>query len=95
MIWNPPGIGQDRSWPIHEAMETAQARDPVGAGPQHQVVGISQNALASRRSNRISGHGLDGSCRAHWHKCRRVDRAMGCMQDARTRVTVGKPESGS
>jgi hypothetical protein len=82
-------IGEDRSWPIHEAMETALARNPVGAGPQHQVVCISQDALASRRSNRIGGHRLDGSRCAHGHKCGCVERAMGCMQDSRPRATVG------
>ena len=45
-----PGVGQDGARPVHEAMQAAQARDPVGAGPQHQMVGVTEDALACRLS---------------------------------------------
>ena len=39
------GIGQDVAPPVGEAVEPAPAGDDLGAGPQHQVVGVAEDDL--------------------------------------------------
>jgi hypothetical protein len=39
------GIGQDRSIPAHEAVQPAEPRDALMAGPQGEVVGVGQDDL--------------------------------------------------
>jgi hypothetical protein len=41
------GIGEDRSRPVHEPVQAAQPRDPLGAGAQHQVIGVAEDDLGA------------------------------------------------
>ncbi len=40
-------VGQDRAGPVHEPVQAAEPLDPVGAGPQHQVVGVAEDRCAA------------------------------------------------
>ena len=42
------GIRQDRSGPVHEAVQSAEPRDAFRAGPQHQVVGVAEHDARRR-----------------------------------------------
>ena len=70
------GIGQDRTRPVHEAMQPAKRGDAFGAGAQHQVVGVAEHDLGAGRAHRIGGHRLHRAGRADRHEGRRRDVAV-------------------
>ena len=41
------GIGEDRPRPVHEPMQAAERRDALGAGPQHQVIGVGEHDVGA------------------------------------------------
>ena len=41
------GVGEDRPLPAHEAVQAAEPRHPLGAGPQHQVVGVAEDDVGA------------------------------------------------
>ncbi len=43
----PAAIGQDRMRPAGEFMQAAKPRHALGAGPQHQVVGVAQDDVGA------------------------------------------------
>ena len=49
MTWKPPRVGQDRAVPAHEAVQAAEPRDALGAGPQHQVIGVAEHDVGAGR----------------------------------------------
>ena len=48
-------VGQDRPLPVHEAVQPAEPRHPLGAGPQHQVVGVAEQHVGAGRARTLSG----------------------------------------
>ncbi|MNT34611.1 hypothetical protein D3C72_1706050 [compost metagenome] len=68
-------IGEDRPLPIHEVMQPAQACHPLGARPQHQVIGIAEQDICASLPHLVRIHGLDCARRAHRHEGRRLDIA--------------------
>jgi hypothetical protein len=41
------GIGEDRQRPVHEGVQAAEGRDALGAGPQHQMIGVAEHNLGA------------------------------------------------
>ena len=76
------------SVPVHEPMQAAERRDALGAGPQHQVVGIGEDDRGAGRGHIVGLHRLDGARRAHRHERRRRDRAVRRREPARPRRAV-------
>ena len=62
------GIRQDRSIPVHEFMQAAQPRDSLGAGPQHQVVGIAQKNVGAGSPHACGSMALTVAADAHRHE---------------------------
>ena len=68
MTWKPPGIGQDRPIPVHEFVQAAQPGDSLGAGTQHQMIGVAQKNIGAGLSHAFGQHGLDRRRRTHRHE---------------------------
>ena len=43
------GVGEDRPVPAHEAVQAAEPRDALGAGAQHQVIGVAEDDVGAGR----------------------------------------------
>jgi len=71
-----PGIGEDRQRPMHEVVQAAERRDTLGGGPQHQVIGVSEDDIGAGGAHVIVMHAFDCRLRADRHKCRRAYDAM-------------------
>ena len=69
-------VGQNRPRPVHERVQSAHFRDQVFAGPQHQMVRVSQNDLRSRPSHVLRPHGFHGGAGPHGHERRSVYRSV-------------------
>ena len=61
-------------------METPEIRDPVGAGTQHQMVGVAKDALGPGRADGIGGHRFDRCGGADRHKRGGFDRTVGSLK---------------
>ena len=86
------GIGQDRVRPVHEAVQSAQGRDALGAGPQHQVIGVAEQDLGAGGGDRLRLHRLHRRGRAHGHEGRRLDGAVRGRDAAAPGGAVGGEE---
>ena len=82
-------VGQDRALPVHEFMQTAQPRHPLGPRTQHQVVGIAENNVRARLADGFGLHRLDCRRGPDRHECRRADRAALHCDAASARGTIG------
>ena len=76
MTWKPPesvriGPGQWRS------VQAAERRDPLGAGPQHQVIGVAEDDVGAERRAPGRGHRLDRAGGADRHEGGRADVPRG------------------
>ena len=47
MTWKPPESVRIGIRPVHKAVQPAEPRDPLGAGPQHQVIGIAEHHVGA------------------------------------------------
>ncbi len=74
------GIGQDRTGPIHEAMQAAQSLDHLRSRAQHQVIGVGEDHLRARRADVFGPERLDRRRRAHGHEGGRFHRPMGATE---------------
>ena len=81
-------IGEDRVWPSDQLMQTAKAGDTLGAGPQHQVIGIAENDIRPQLAHLIEIHGLDGADSADRHEGGRADDAARHGDFAETRAAA-------
>ena len=66
-------VGEDRSVPAHEAVQPAKLGDALGAGPQHQMIGVGEDDVGAGGAHRLRQHGLDGGRGADRHEGRRAD----------------------
>src|SRR5690242_7039467 len=66
--WKPPEIGQDRSLPVHEAMQTTVGCNHLRAGPEHKVVGIAEHDLRAQTLELLGRHRLDRPIGTHRHE---------------------------
>ena len=69
ITWKPPESVEDRPWPVHEAMQAAKRRDALGAGTQHEVIGVGEHDIGAERLHRLRVH--------RFHRRRRADRHEG------------------
>jgi len=69
-------VGQDRSGPVHEAVETAEALDQLMAGPDEEMVGVAEDDLGPHLQQILRGHRLDGGLGADRHEDRRLEDAV-------------------
>jgi hypothetical protein len=76
------GVGEDRVRPGHEPVQAAERGDPLGAGPEVQVVRVAEHDLGPQRLQLVRQHGLDGGLRADRHEDGRRHRAVGGVQHA-------------
>ncbi len=83
-------VGEDRAAPAHEGVQAAEARDALGAGPQHQVVGVAEHDVRPGRRAPASGpiHRLHRAGGADRHEGGRANDAAGCCDLAETRRPV-------
>ena len=78
-------IGQHRTRPVHEAAQAAEPGDALGAGPEHQVVGVAEHDLGSRGGERLGRHSLHRRRGAHRHEGGRLDRPVRGLEPPRAR----------
>src|SRR5437867_2680202 len=68
-------VGQDRQWPIDKSVQPARFTNDLKAGPNKEVVCITQNNLCCGFAQFSRIKRLDASLRAHGHENRRVNHA--------------------
>jgi hypothetical protein len=78
-------VGQDRSIPAHEIVQTAMQLDDFQIWSQPEVKSISQDDLCAQGLEFVRAHGLDHAVRADRHEHRCLDNAMFGFQHAATR----------
>src|SRR6201999_879886 len=54
------GVGEYRVVPAHELVEAAEARDPLVAGLQEQVIGVAQHHVVAEAADLVGREALDG-----------------------------------
>ena len=67
------GVREDGTVPAHEVVQAAEPGDALGAGAQHQVVGVGEHDIDAGGPQLVGGDGLDGRRGAHGHEGRRAD----------------------
>ncbi len=82
------GIGQDRPRPIHELMQAAQRRDPLGTWPKHQMIGVGEHNVGAEVFDRLRMHRLDGRGRPYRHEGWRADLTARRRDHPRARIAV-------
>ena len=87
------GIGQDRPRPVHELMQAAERCDALGAGPQHQVIGVGEHDIGAERLHRLRMHRLDRRRRADRHEGGRADLSARRRDRAGARRAVGRDQT--
>ena len=66
-------VGEDRPVPAHEGVQAAEAGDALGAGAQHQVIGVAEHDVGAGRLHLVEVERLDGGRGADRHERRRAD----------------------
>ena len=84
------GIGENGMGPVHEFVQAAKRRDPLGSGRQHQMIGVGQHDVVAERPDRVRIHGLDGRGGANRHEGWRSNDAARRRDRAGTRVAVSR-----
>ena len=69
-------IGENRSRPGHEFMQSAQRANALVAGAQVQVIGVAQQILLAQLAERLLRKTLHRARRAHRNKRRCIDHAV-------------------
>ncbi len=85
-------VGEDRAVPAHEGMQAAEAGDALGAGAQHQVIGVGEDDVGAGRLHLVEVERLDGGGGADRHERRRADEPMRRRHRAAARGTVLRQE---
>jgi len=86
------GIRQHRTAPAGEMLQAAEGGDALGAGPQHQMVGISEHDIGTGIAYLAPVHALHGAGGADRHEGRRPHHAVRRRQPADARLAVGRDE---
>ena len=86
------GIGQHRAGPAHEGAQAAKRGHGLGAWPQHEVIGVSENDLRTGPFHRVNGHALHGPGRSHRHECRGVDDTVRRRQLSAPGASAGRQD---
>ena len=92
-------VGQDRPLPAHELVQPAEPRHPLGAGAEHQMIGVAEDDVGAGRAHALRLHRLDRRGGADRHEGRRADLAAPHRDRAGAGGAVGggdvELESGS
>ena len=83
------GVRQHRAVPAGEGLQAPQRRDPFGARPQHQMIGIAEHDVGAGIAHLAPVHALHRAGRADRHEGRRLHHAMRRGQAAGAGGTVG------
>ena len=75
--------------PIHELVQSAELRNPFGARPQHEVIGIGEHDVGSERAHFVGAHRLDGGLGPDRHEGGRAHHAVRGLDLAEPRAPVG------
>ena len=86
------GIGEDRLVPMHELVQAAELGDALGAGPQHQMIGVGEDDVGAGRRHVLGEHGLDRGAGADRHEGRRAHDAARRGDGAGARLAVARFE---
>ena len=77
------GIGQDGPGPAHEAVQSAELADQVGAGAEEKVVGVAEDDGGTEVFPQVPlGKAFDGGLGADGHKNRGGDVAVFGVEDS-------------
>src|SRR5690606_30815176 len=68
----PAGVGQNRTLPMQELMQTTVATNHFATRAQHQVKGVSENDFSTDFLELLGRHCLDGTVSAYRHECWRL-----------------------
>ena len=60
MTWKPPESVRIGRGQLAELVQAAEPRDALGAGPQHQVIGVAEDDVGAGRAHLVRIHRLDG-----------------------------------
>ena len=82
------GIGEDRLLPMHELVQAAELGDALGAGPQHQVIGVGEDDVGAGSCDVLGEHGLDRGAGADRHEGRRANDTARRGDGAGARLAV-------
>ncbi len=85
-------VGEDRTVPGHEAMQTAQRGDEFVSGPQGEMIGIAENKANADVVELLRSETLDRGLGADGHEDGRFDDAVRGVQSAETGGAVGVQE---
>jgi hypothetical protein len=77
---------------VHEAVQTAEFIDEVGARSQHEMEGVAEDDLGAETLELLGRHRLDRTVGADRHEGRRLDRAVRRVHAAAARGAVGGDE---
>ncbi len=78
--------------PAHETVQASERGDALGAGPQHQMVGVAQQDVGAGRPHRLGREPLHGGLSADRHEGGRRHRPMRGRDLAPAGGTVGRQE---
>ena len=78
-------VGQERSVPVHEAMQTAKMPHYLHPWPNEKVVGVPENDLRLKLAQLARAHAFHRALRPDRHEGRRLDRAV-CRREAARRA---------
>jgi len=82
-------VGKNGPRPRHEFMQAAKLADDLNSGAKVKMIGIAQQNLYAKIFQKILRYALDRSNRAHRHKHRRFDFAVGRQQASGASRAVG------
>ena len=86
------GIGEDRSVPRHEPMQSPELAHEVGSGPQQEVVGVPQEDLGPGLAHVVGAQALDRALGADRHEGRRIHHTVRRREPAPAGRAVGGEE---
>ncbi len=81
-------VGEDRSRPPDEPVQTAAAGDQLVTGPQEQVIGVAEDDLGVHLLQVAMQCRLDGSLRPDRHERRRLHDAVRGLEFTEPRQAV-------
>ena len=79
-------VGEDGAGPGHKFVQAAELADQLMARTKIEMIGVREQNLDAEIFEVLLGLAFDGSGRAHGHKRRRVDYAVGRGEAAESRT---------
>ena len=89
ITWNPPESVSIGPVPAGESLQAAERRDPLGAGTQHQMIGVAEHDVGTGLTHLAPVHALHGAGGSDRHEGRRAHHAMRRGQAPGARGAIG------